>query len=154
MDYRKGVVTIGPRTVVARTCTMCGEFLSGKHFASGFKTVKGTRYKITEAVCGTCNSRRGRAKNGNVVGLRYNRKNYDKTVDTATMNREPWTLTALDRIVSLRNEGLTIQQIAVEVGRTYYSLSYAVSHFGLTKDWPEREKWAIRFAEVSSSASV
>lgn len=123
-----GKVTIGPRTLLARTCEECGELRPGGVFA----TVAGG-YKA--AICSGCNSRRRRARSPEQrekesrQALAHRVEQNNLSLATATRSGQPWTGVELEVIAT--HPDLSIATLAQMLGRTHNSIRqarYLVTH--------------------------
>ena len=136
--YYKGRVAIGNRPLVAQTCSTCGQFLGRKHY----QKVRNS----WSSKCNSCFSKRSRAVYG--ISPNHHQTEYvdqSITLETATRKGQFWTLKDLDVVVEGIEAGFTYKEIALLVDRSYYSISQAVSRFGLKNGWPTREVWVITF---------
>lgn len=135
--FRNGAVTIGTRSLVARTCHVCGLILGRKHYQRKTHTWAN--------VCNSCSGKRqdaqGTRDHGDTRAAYYRDQNV--TLETATRYGSYWTLSDLDRVVELINEGKTIKQIAVAVNRSFGGVRAAIARFELRNSWPSREQWII-----------
>lgn len=150
-DRYRGMIKLGPNSVlVARTCIACGVFLSAKHYAKAYKKVKGKLYLHINLTCNTCLIRNQRTKfpeRMKVTASNYNKSTWTKTIDTATKWGKNYTLNDLDLIVEGIESGFTYEEIGILIGRTTGSVNSAVHRFGLSKGWPTREIWSVRFSK-------
>jgi hypothetical protein len=140
LEFYKGIPNVGERTLVAQTCDACGLILGSKHYQR-------THRNTWPRTCKTCISRRYRQKNPDVdAKLAEARKaEQAKTQDTATDFNKFWTLADLDKMVQLKQSGMTHKKIAVEMNRTLYSIQGAFARFGLSNGWPTRDEWLFKF---------
>jgi len=59
--------------------------------------------------------------------------NQNFTLLTAVSAGNEWTIAEVNKLKSMKSEGMSIKQIAVELGRSYYSISTYVSLMNLAK---------------------
>jgi hypothetical protein len=139
--FRADPMAPAGRTLVAKTCSSCGELRPGTAFRwrSPSKT-----WDSHCVYCGSDRVKSYRAKTGwssSSGGARRQR------VSLATAQRKGQEYTAADMAV-LGNPTLTVLQKAVRTQHTYYGTSSAVARFGFTSALPalgdpEVDRWFI-----------
>lgn len=132
-----GRVAIGNRTLLAQTCETCGLILGQKHYQK--------KRSSWSRICNSCFSKRSRAQYNQGTPHATEHVDQSASLETATRKGTFWTLTELDLIVEAIDSGFTYAEIAILVDRSYYSISQAVSRFGLKAGWPTREIWIISY---------
>lgn len=112
MPASKWRISAGPRTVLARSCLECGEFLS----RSAFNVSRG----YTDTTCSACrarNARRDPAYRASAIESRMRRFNRAQalTRDHATHHGEEWTSSQ----VEILERDISDEDAALLLGRTY-----------------------------------
>lgn len=125
---------------VAMTCTICGELRSASAF---YKAVGRRKQRASECVRCTSNAkkrRRDHLKRSGHVDL--SRKLQAHTEERATNHREEWT--ASDDAV-LEDATKSTYQVALDLGRTLYSVHHRRRSLGITKRAPVHavDRWEI-----------
>ena len=100
------MINVGTRTVVAKSCVLCGVLKMANQFAVVQK-------KYRDSYCRTCHNRHGRP---------VMRGHQETASKAASKHREPWTDSDISRLRELIEDGLTGPQIALALKRTVYSV--------------------------------
>ena len=100
-------ITVGPRTLLAKTCVRCGLFKMADQF--GF--VRGGKYK--DSFCRACHNLDSRP---GIVA------HQDRAKAVAVKHRQPWTARELDRLHEMTQKGLSAPKIALALNRTVYAI--------------------------------
>ena len=99
-------ITVGKRTILAKTCPLCGEFKMADQF--------GVLHKYYRAsYCRRCHNVHGRPKI---------REHQLKALDVAHKHRRPWTEDDIDKMRQMIHEGLSGAQMALQLRRTLYAV--------------------------------
>lgn len=102
---------IGPdRTLLAKTCTVCGVFKQ----ASEYHKRKRDGYWQNE--CKDCSHKAAKLSD-KLANARLQ--------DTATHKNDPWTVSEIQRLQELIDEGLTYREVAAKMGRSLGSITQA-----------------------------
>lgn len=96
----------GTRTLVAKTCTACGELKTASEYS---KPRLRHGYPSYDSWCRACHQR---------AAGEINRKANDESLEKATQHRERWSKDELETLRRLRRLGLSTRDIAERLGRT------------------------------------
>lgn len=102
-------VTVGSRTLLAKTCHICGKFKQVKDFS--LVRVEGRQYR--NSYCHRCNNDVARP------GLR---KHQQEASDAAVKHGQPWSEQDIERLLEMAERGLSGPQMAMSLNRTVYSV--------------------------------
>jgi hypothetical protein len=138
LEFYKGIPNVGERSLVAQTCDGCGQLVSAKHY-------KRTHRNTWPRTCSQCVSRRYRERHpeNDVKLAAARKKTQSESLATATNYNRAWTLSDLDELVKLREQGMVYREIAAATNRTLFAIQGAFGRFGLANGWPSRETWEI-----------
>ena len=142
--FRGSMVQPGLRTLIAKTCSACGQVRPGDWF---YKT--GARYRMAE--CKLCLSERGRVwrDEGGRASRVQTLAKQKRSQDEATRNRYEYV--EQDMIVLADGE-LTAFEKSVILNRSYMAVLSAVNKYGFSskrqpmQDVLSRERWSIQEA--------
>ena len=112
-NYHNGMVIIGPRILIAQTCRACGLF-------KGADAYKKTRGIYWHSICAMC--RQIAVKK---VDLEVNHASWDH----ATNAGKRWTLADIQKLDELTEQGLTIKELSVAMGRSTAGIMVAKSRY-------------------------
>lgn len=139
-------IGVGPRTVLAKTCTGCGLFLNGEWFYP----VRRGGLVYLNGKCKRCiyaGMHATRAERRSRKGEHEDRERQRISLRSATRTTYEYT----DREMQvLAREDLTTLEKALELGRTYFAVRTALRKFGLShrqhrNDYPTDHQWRIVF---------
>jgi hypothetical protein len=99
-------ITIGLRTILARTCTRCGEFKQADEFA---RVMGG----YCDSYCKDCHNAHSKP-----VMLAHQKE----ALRAATKHRQPWTDGECRRLAEMVSEGRTGPYMAKELNRSVYAV--------------------------------
>lgn len=100
-----GAVTCGPRTLLAKTCVVCSEFLPAQAF--DYKRKDGYRYK--QSICRTCNN-----LSVNAAKIRHNAE----SLVVATRHRTEWTEEEVRMVYAMVYRGMSSREISAVLNRS------------------------------------
>lgn len=99
-------ISAGPRTLVAKTCKVCGELKMAKCFAKVYKVYR-------THICHTC-------KNNQSRPLMH--AHQEKALTAAVKHRQPWCEAEIEKLEEMLEAGLHAPQIALALNRTVYAV--------------------------------
>lgn len=99
-------IAIGKRTVVAKTCLLCGLLKSADQFVTVMKYYR-------DSYCKSCH---------NVHGRPNMHRHQEKALDAAVKHGQPWDEDDIDKLLKMVEEGYTGPAMALELSRSVYSV--------------------------------
>lgn len=98
-------ITVGQRTLLAKTCKMCGKLKDGSQFCFVAK-----RYR--NSYCNKCKNLHGRP---------LIQRHQDRASDVAVRARQPWTDQELSKLAAMSAAGLSGPVMALALNRSLYA---------------------------------
>jgi len=105
VSFRSGIITVGLRTVLARTCFKCDEFKPASDFPK-------TDRKYLESMCFKCHA---------IFSKKALNEYFDETIEKADKHRNAWTTEEQEFLEQTRD--LPALEVALALGRTYYAVT-------------------------------
>lgn len=100
-------IYIGPRTLLAKTCLLCGEL----KMASDFGRVAKIYYN---SYCHRCKNL--------TSSVPTTRRHQQRALEVAVRYGQPWTVQELNKLQEMAAEGLSGPQMALALNRTVYAV--------------------------------
>ena len=107
----------GTRTVLAKSCSTCGDFKQ----ASEFRMSRG---KWLQSQCKKCQ---------HTAAKKSNQRTNGTSRDRAYRNNQPWTLAEVRQLEAYLQQGVPLANVAYRLNRTLFGVNSAIRRYELDR---------------------